>query len=248
MAGCGGGGPSEGELGLVRFVWTCGDTPDDGCGEEEFPDAIAVGASFEASFEYLGDDAGVRSGADVVGASPSLVGPAGGGSGLAALAAGDVALMAMRGGTMIDFTMVELVEVSRIGLRTPARTGSACGDDDDDDDDARPCEDAGPILDDGDRDASFMVVELEPSSVLTVEAVPLRDSSPLAGRLEYAWHSEDPERLSVTPRSDGAVWLNFRGPWAVVLEVTAGEVSQTILVRAPGSDEVPDPLRSGGRS
>lgn len=252
-AGCSDYGPPRGELGLASFSWVCDEGADHGCDQERFPDDIAVGSTFEASFSVAREDIGRGSYGEVEGASPSWIEPAELGAGLMARAPGEVALLATRGGTLIDFTMVDLHEVSRVALRRPAEEDPDCqdvGDEDERDDDEAeppPCM-PGPILDRSeDLETPYTIAELEPQTARMLEAIPLSGSLPLAGRFDYTWTSLDPTRLTVSPRSRGRVWLDFHGPLAAELQVTMNGSSHVVLVRAPGSDEVPDPYRTGGR-
>jgi hypothetical protein len=171
------------------------------------------------------------------------------GPGLTALATGEVALLAVSGGTLIDFTMVDLHEVDRVALRRPAEEDPYCREDQEEDErdhqEQQPCS-PGPILDLAEDGTPYTIVEQEPQTARMLEAIPLRGSLPLAGRFDYTWKSLDPVRLTVSPRSRGRVFLDFHGPWAAELQVTMNGASHVILVRAPGSDEVPDPHRTGG--
>lgn len=238
--GCGDHVSSGSALGLIRFEWICNGAADYGCGREAFPDHIAVGSTFEVTYDVVDEDIVVGLDAEIEGASPSLLGPAPDGSGLAARAPGEVALLAMSGDTMIDFTTVALHSVDGIGLRSPAEPDPDCEDD-------PPCPSPGPRLDQRDDDeAPYAVVEMEPQTRIQVQAVPLGGSTALAGQLEYSWESLHRDRLQVSPLPEGRARLDFVGPSAAALVVRVDDFTQTILVRAPYSDEIPEPLPTGG--
>ncbi|MEM9462283.1 MAG: hypothetical protein AAGF11_49475 [Myxococcota bacterium] len=255
--GCGESGPPRGELGLASFLWICDEGADYGCGRDRFPDDIAVGSTFEAGFDVARDGVRAGYGRRVEGASPTWIGPAEDGTGITARAEGEVALLAVGGGTLIDFTMVDLHEVSRVGLRRPAEEAPDCLEDDDkneredqwddDGDEPEPCMPGGILDRSEDPDAPFTILEIEPQTARLLEAIPLSGSLPLAGRFDYTWTSLDPTRLVVSPRERGRVWLDFRGPELAELQVTTNDASYVVGVRAPASDEVPDPHRTGGR-
>lgn len=250
--GCGESGPPRGELGLASFIWICDEGADYGCGRDRFPDDIAVGSTFEAGFDVARDGVEARYDREVEGASPTWIEPAEDGPGLTARAEGEVALLAVSGGTLIDFTVVELHEVSRVGLRRPAEEAPDCLDNDDDEwnddeDELEPCMPGGILDRAEDPDAPFTILEIEPHTARLLEAIPLSGSRPLAGRFDYTWTSLDPARLVVSPRGRGRVWLDFRSSRAAELQVTMNDASYGVLVRAPGSDEVPAPRRTGGR-
>ncbi len=217
----------SGELGLGNFRWQCRGKGDPTCGSGEFPDAVAVGSSFNLTFSRgsrLPDEVSVL-GIEPVGDSHVTKG-----LGYTVERAGRVTMVAMSHDAAVDFLELQLDAVDRISVshlqEFAAPSDNLCND--------APL----PSPHEGRRLEIFVG---EPAEV---QALPYSErGSRLGGNLEYEWESLTPDLVAVVPHAGRHAQL----------EPLAEGMAQ-VAVRAGGHEEVVEfeieiaPERSGSES
>ncbi|MCH9686379.1 MAG: hypothetical protein K0V04_33410 [Deltaproteobacteria bacterium] len=220
---------TEGELGNGVFRWQCVDGSDPTCGTGNFPNAVALGSTFDLDFTPADDIPGRISSFRIEAVSPSRLSDTSGD--FVAMREGGVSIIATGDEFALDFLSLDLLPVDGVRLVSAAQPGT-CVDDDLD----GVCDPSGG--------GGAAVLELFVQQQTQVEARPLNGIRDLAGALPYEWESLTPELLTVSNPRGNAARLTGLQLGTARLVVRIGDYSQILDLEVVVAPE-PDPTTTG---
>lgn len=238
LGGCGGGSDpitppvqeTSGLLGNGDFRWDCVNSADPTCGTGEFPTWVALGARFDLEFSPDADVPNDLGEVSLEPVSPTRL--AAEGVAFAGRETGEVSMVAMAGGYVLDYVPLTFVPVDDLELGQPS--DEACDYDYDHD---GACDGTGMV-------AVDPPVALVLGEVVEVRARPLGRGFDLAGALEYEWESLTPELVEIGLLHGRSARVSVLAMGLARISVRAGdyvEVFELEVLEAP-----PEPATGTG--